>query len=222
MENFYIDCKRADNKKLDFMREYFKARMGGRPVWVVGSAPDPIFPSIPSAFNICVNGSGFSLRKYRNLGADLTFLNHAIFRDESNYTKATHLVLENESLGDLILNTQTGEAKNYLRSRGFRFNEVFIINKYEKRVILGEVLGYDIFGWYRHFANVSNGVFMVAFALWCEASLVTMIGFSLENKHEYSPGTVLSPRDHVNEDMCFLKLAKSRDVSIECTSVLLP
>jgi hypothetical protein len=221
MENYYTDLMRADLTLKDRIKMHFKGRVQSRRVIVVGSAPDPLFPAIEDACVVCVNGSAYSLARYTGREADISFLNAAIFRDNGAYTSATLTALSGRQIGDVLLNAPSSDSSIALMARhNIKHGAVYPISKYEKRLILTEVLGRKKLGFYRHAANVSNGVFMAAFSLWAGAKDVVLVGFSfLNNFHAYSPQS-LSHRAHINEDALFLKLAAAQKLPISSTQTL--
>lgn len=211
MENYFIDGFRSDRGKMRELRAYLTHEVAGRRCIVMGSAPDPVVPPLGDSYAICVNGSVYSAYKYWSSPPDLTYLNGAIFNDRDAYSNATLQVLKGRNIGDALIALHTYDlAIGMLREIDVVMKKPFALSKYEKRLILGEALGYSAWGLYPFASNVSNGLFMSAVALWAGAPEVVLVGFSFNSRHAYSEKEELSTRGHIREDaLCLDHVAKS-------------
>lgn len=219
MENHYFDRLRADRQKLALLKSHLVPKVNSRRCIVMGSAPNPIVPPMDGAFSICVNGSVFSAYKHWSAAPDLTYLNGAIFNDEDSYANATLEVISGKEIGDVVIARHTfGLASEMMGKADMKFGETFPVSKYDKRVILGEAAGHSILGNYPFDANVSNGIFMAALALWLGAQEVLLVGFSFNSQHAYSTGKELSKRGHIREDALFLKHAVKAGLPLKTSS----
>lgn len=206
MENYLLDRMRSDRRKLNQLRLHLQNKMSGRSCIVMGSAPNPTVPKTSNAYTICVNGSVHSAHKYLGTQADLTFLNGAIFNNTDDYSNATQGVLENKSLGDVLIARNAYElGLETLQKLNTNYKMTLSISKYDKRVILAEACGRSLNGRYKFEANISNGLFMSAVALWSGAASVILAGFSFNSKHDYSEDNELSKRGHLVEDRLYLE-----------------
>lgn len=218
MENFFLDRLRANPEEFQSARLFFSDQIASKECLIVGSAPGPVFPRAASPYVICVNGSVAAIDG-RYPRPDLTYLNSAIFRDEDGYAHKTRAVLANKHIGHVLVSSDYAQgAADVLLAQNTSFSSSSSLTKYCKRLVLGEVLGHYWHGGYRHHANVSNGVFMAAFALWCGASRVSLVGFSLKAGHSYSDA-LISARDHVKEDILFLRRAANVGLPVATTSL---
>jgi hypothetical protein len=219
MENHFIDRLRADRQRLALLKSHLKPKVNGRRCIVMGSAPNPMVPPLDGAFSICVNGSVFSAYKHWGTAPDLTYLNGAIFNDDDSYANATLEVISGKDIGDAIIARHTFDlALDMMVKADMTFGEAFPVSKYDKRLILGEAAGYSIIGRYPFEANVSNGIFMAALALWLGAPEVLLVGFSFNSQHAYSTGEELSKRGHIREDALFLKHAVKAGMPLKTSS----
>jgi hypothetical protein len=219
MENFFLDRRRGDAPKLAELRGHLHKRIAGRGCLVIGSAPNPVFPVSDGMFRVCVNGSVNSAYKYLSAPPDLTYLNGAIFTDRDAYSAATLEVLRGRDIGDVLIARHTyQEACATLGEINATFGLSMPLSKYDKRVILGEAIGHSLLGRYRFDANVSNGLFMAAVALWGGASKVVLVGFSFNSRHDYCKDKELSARGHVREDTLFLEVVAASRLAVETTS----
>ncbi|MGF1619152.1 MAG: hypothetical protein ACFCUR_00905 [Rhodomicrobiaceae bacterium] len=220
MENYYFDRMKANLTRFSETKRHFEKLINHRRCLIIGSAPEPVFPGSSSDDCIlCVNGSVYSVYKHLSRGPDITYLNAAFFRDENIYTSKTRAILAGKHIGDaLVAWRDHEEGVKMLEQFGVDFGIARLFSKYEKRLILTEVLAHNVIGLYAHRANVSNGILMVAFALACGAREAILIGFSFDHAHAYSPSQQLSPRAHAEEDTLFLRLALSRKLPLTTTS----
>lgn len=219
MENYFLDRLRSNGKDLPILRQYLVSEVAGRDCIVIGSAPDPVVPNIKDAYVLCVNGSVHSAYRYISAKPHLTYLNGAIFKNTDDYSNATISVLREKHLGDLLISKYTADlCLQKLDEIQATYGRAFVLSRFDKRVIMGQALGYTSLGRYRHKANVSNGLFMASVALWAKAASVTLVGFSFNNRHEYSKNAELSKRGHVEEDCRFLELMVSGRFPVLTTS----
>ena len=219
MENYYLDRWRSNLTKLQKMRAHSRQRIDSRPCLVIGSAPDPVIPQLDNPFIVCVNGSVHSAYRYCSRPPDLTYLNGALFADENLYSEATRGALRGKNLGDLLIaRNAIKQGLATLREIECTHGESHALSKYDKRVILGESFGASSTGIYPLDANVSNGLFMAAYARWCCDSPVVLAGFSMNSRHEYSQNSELSPRGHLIEDRIFFNHIARLDFRIFTTS----
>ncbi|MBX9758620.1 MAG: hypothetical protein K2Y29_07560 [Beijerinckiaceae bacterium] len=219
MENFYFDRARCQNGELEAISSVFAPLIARKHCIVVGSAPLPVFPK-HDGYVICVNGSVRAANAHLKVASDLTYLNSAIFRDDDDYARRTRdVLLGTQTHRFLIPIEQKNTVDDLMASLQLNYKTKNLISKYAKRTVMTQLLGHRWNGSYHHRANVSNGVFMVAFALWAGAEKVTMVGFSLQNGHYYNMGSHLSERVHVREDILFLRMAADRNLPISTTSV---
>jgi hypothetical protein len=219
MENYHLDRKRASVSELLKLRRHVQNQIGGRDCIVIGSAPTPVVPAMSDPFVLCVNGSVFSANEYWGRNPDLTYLCGAIFNEADAYATRTKDTLRGRSIGDVLIARHAfKKALPMLADEGISHGNSFPLSKYDKRIILGESIGYFLLGGYRCNSNVSNGLFMVGMALWGGASRVVFSGISFGNQHAYSAGTSLSQRGHLHEDQRFLEVTVERNLPVFTTS----
>lgn len=219
MPNYYRDRLRANIKVLKAIRKRLTSEIAGRRCLVVGSAPNPDFLPYENDYIMCINGSSYSLREHLHRKPDITFLNKYMFMAEDEYSEKTFNVISNSYLGDVLLNNELySNALTKLESLNATYDHSFPISTRDRRVVLGEVLGYNLWGTYSHFPRVSNGIFMSALALWCGASEAVLIGFSLNSQHAYSTDSQLRSRLNVREDARYLERVVELNLPISTTS----
>lgn len=206
MENYFLDCRRSDRKKLGKLKAHLGNQISSRSCIIMGSAPNPTLPQVEDSLVVCVNGSVHSAQQYLGRSPILTFLNGAIFKNTDTYSNATLRVLEDSALGTLLIARNAYDtAKVTLSELRASYTEAFSVSKYDKRVILAESCGKGFLGTYPFDANVSNGLFVAALALWAGAREAILTGFSFNSKHAYSTDVALSKRGHLEEDRLFLE-----------------
>lgn len=198
---FYTDRLRVNREHLAGLKSSLSLELSGQRTIVVGSAPNPVFPDYVADRYVCVNGSVHSLVRHQQRSPDITLLNGAILTDDRAYATATRDVLKGNALGHVVVQyADLDQTRSFLSAQENKFRSLDGFNIIERRLIIGEILGVNWWGTYNSSLSISLGIFSVLVCLWCGAESVQMVGFSLNDEHEYGNGRILTPRRHVQSD----------------------
>lgn len=198
---YYADRVRVNHQHFVDLKRSLGVELSGRRTIVVGSAPNPIFPADIGDRYVCVNGSVHSLIRHQQRSPDITLLNGTIVTDDRAYATATREVLRGNALGHVLVQyADLDQTRSFLSDQNNRFLSLEGYNIIERRLIIGDVLGVNWWGTYKSSMSISLGIFSVLLCLWCGAESVHMVGFSLNDEHEYGNGRILTPRRHIQSD----------------------
>jgi hypothetical protein len=206
LERLDIRLRGVRSKRLSMLRDTWRARLEGKRVLLLGSAPGPVMPADYDVC-VCVNGSPWSARTAGIPSIELTVVaRYAIdlATPKSRQTLDSLKGLATREIVYIPLGQTEAQGRETFRGIHFAFDRLTLVSRRERALIIKAAIGSDLGSGDRDH-RVSNGMFAAAIALWAGAGQIIISGFSMKGGHSYISGD--TKRLHVQSDLEFLSRA---------------